>query len=123
VGDVGLIELPLGDLRGHVALVTQEHHVFIGTLRENLILARPHTSDDEVHAALEAVDAQEWVASLPVGLDTIIGSGRRAVTVAHAQQIALAGWCWPTRTRWSWTRRRLSSALVRLVTSSGRSPP
>ena len=90
VGDVGLVELPLGDLRGHVALVTQEHHVFVGTLRENLILARPGASDDEVHAALEAVDAQEWVASLPAGLDTIIGSGGRAVTAAHAQQIALA---------------------------------
>ena len=90
VGDVGLVELPLGDLRGHVALVTQEHHVFVGTLRENLILARPFASDEEVHAALEAVDAQEWVASLPAGLDTIIGSGGRAVTAAHAQQIALA---------------------------------
>ncbi len=41
VGGVGLVELPLGDLRGHVALVTQEHHVFVGTLRENLALAVP----------------------------------------------------------------------------------
>ncbi len=90
VGDVGLVELPLGDLRGHVALVTQEHHVFVGTLRENLVLARPGASDDEVHAALVAVDAAEWVDSLPAGLDTIIGSGGRAVTAAHAQQIALA---------------------------------
>ena len=40
VGGVGLTELPLDDLRGHVALVTQEHHVFVGTLRENLALAR-----------------------------------------------------------------------------------
>ena len=41
VGGVGLVELPLDDLRGHVALVTQEHHVFVGTLRENLALAPP----------------------------------------------------------------------------------
>ena len=41
VGGVGLVELPLDDLRGHVALVTQEHHVFAGTLRENLALAAP----------------------------------------------------------------------------------
>ena len=39
VGGVGLVELPLGDLRGHVALVTQEHHVFVGSLRDNLALA------------------------------------------------------------------------------------
>ena len=90
VGDVGLVELPLGDLRGHVALVTQEHHVFVGTIRENLILARPSASDSEVHEALTAVDATEWVAALPAGLDTLVGSGGRAVTAAQAQQIALA---------------------------------
>ncbi|MCW2834346.1 MAG: yheI 2 [Nocardioides sp.] len=90
VGDVGLVELPLGDLRGHVALVTQEHHVFVGTIRENLILARPSASDSEVHEALAAVDASEWVAALPSGLDTVVGSGGRALTAAQAQQIALA---------------------------------
>ncbi len=40
IGDVGMTELPLDDLRGEVALVTQEHHVFVGTLRDNLA---PHT--------------------------------------------------------------------------------
>jgi ABC-type multidrug transport system fused ATPase/permease subunit len=90
VGDVGLVELPLGDLRGHVALVTQEHHVFVGTLRENVVLARPGSSDEAVRAALGAVDALEWVDLLPAGLDTVVGSGGRAVTAAQAQQIALA---------------------------------
>lgn len=90
VGDVGLVELPLGDLRGHVALVTQEHHVFVGSIRENVVLARPGAGDDAVHAALTAVDAHEWLALLPAGLDTIVGSGGRPVTAAQAQQIALA---------------------------------
>ena len=90
VGHVGLVELPLGDLRGHVALVTQEHHVFVGTIRENLILARPSASDADVHEALAAVDAEEWVAALPDGILTVVGSGGRAVTAAQAQQIALA---------------------------------
>ena len=45
VGGVGLVELPLDELRGHVALVTQEHHVFVGTLRENLALAAPPGAD------------------------------------------------------------------------------
>ncbi|PVG84731.1 multidrug ABC transporter ATP-binding protein [Nocardioides gansuensis] len=91
VGDVGLVELPLGDLRGHVALVTQEHHVFVGTLRENLALAAPPGAGDvEIRAALDAVDALEWVDALPDGLDTMVGSGRRALTAAQAQQVALA---------------------------------
>jgi ABC-type multidrug transport system fused ATPase/permease subunit len=91
VGGVGLVELPLGDLRGHVALVTQEHHVFVGTLRENLALAAPPgATDADILAALDAVDAQEWVQALPQGLDTVVGSGGRALPAAQAQQIALA---------------------------------
>jgi ABC-type multidrug transport system fused ATPase/permease subunit len=91
VGGVGLVELPLADLRGHVALVTQEHHVFAGTVRENLALAAPPgAGDPEIRDALAAVDALDWVDGLPEGLDTLVGSGGRAVSPAAAQQIALA---------------------------------
>ena len=91
VGGVGLTELPLTDLRGHVALVTQEHHVFVGTLRENLALAIDERADDaRLLAALDAVDARDWVEALPLGLDTVVGSGGRALTPPQAQQIALA---------------------------------
>jgi ABC-type multidrug transport system fused ATPase/permease subunit len=91
VGGVGLVELPLADLRGHVALVTQEHHVFVGSLRENLALAAPPgATDDDIRAALSAVDALDWVDALPAGLDTVVGSGGHKVTDAQAQQIALA---------------------------------
>jgi ABC-type multidrug transport system fused ATPase/permease subunit len=91
VGGVGLTELPLTDLRGHVALVTQEHHVFVGTLRDNLALAVDVPVDDEhLLEALGAVDARDWVVALPDGLDTVVGSGGRALTAPQAQQIALA---------------------------------
>lgn len=91
MGGVELTDLPLAELRGRVALVTQEHHVFVGTIRENLALAvdRPVT-DTELVDALEAVDAAEWVLLLPDGLDTLVGSGGRSVTPAQAQQLALA---------------------------------
>lgn len=91
VGGVGLTELALTDLRGHVALVTQEHHVFVGTVRENLALAIDTTAGDtRLLGALEAVDAREWVLALPDGLDTLVGSGGRALTPPQAQQLALA---------------------------------
>ncbi len=91
VGGVGLVELPLDDLRGHVALVTQEHHVFAGSVRENLALAAPPGADEEaIRSSLAAVDALDWVDALPQGLDTEVGSGGRALTAAQAQQIALA---------------------------------
>jgi ABC-type multidrug transport system fused ATPase/permease subunit len=88
VGGTPLVELPLPELRRHVALVTQEHHMFLGTLRENLILARPDATDDEVWAALSAVDAADWAG--PLGLDAELGSGNEALSPAQAQQVALA---------------------------------
>ncbi|GAA3129321.1 ABC transporter ATP-binding protein [Planomonospora alba] len=90
VGGAPLVELPLDDLRGQVALVSQEHHVFRGTLRDNLLIARPDADDAGVRAALAAVDAAEWVEALPDGLDTVVGSGGTAISPAQAQQLALA---------------------------------
>lgn len=91
VGAVGLTELRLQDLRGHVALVTQEHHVFVGTLRDNLALALDEDADDaRILAALDSVDAGDWVRALPGGLATTVGSGGVELTAAQAQQVALA---------------------------------
>ncbi|WP_431916875.1 ABC transporter ATP-binding protein [Nonomuraea jabiensis] len=90
VGGVPLVDLPLDELRGHVALVTQEHHVFKGSLRDNLLIARPEASDAAVRQALESVDALDWVLALPEGLETEVGSGGLAVSPAQAQQLALA---------------------------------
>ncbi|QXJ24485.1 ABC transporter ATP-binding protein [Actinomadura graeca] len=81
---VPLTGLPLDELRGHVALVTQEHHVFRGTVRENLVMARAGASDAEVAQVLEAVD---WDGP---GLDTVVGSGGETLSPAQAQQLALA---------------------------------
>lgn len=90
VGGVRLVDLPVDQLRREVVLVTQEHHVFVGTLRDNLALAAPDAPDDELRRALAAVDALDWAAALPEGLDTVVGSGGHAVGPARAQQIALA---------------------------------
>jgi len=90
VGGVPLVELPLEDLRGHVALVTQEHHVFVGTVADNLRLADADASEDDLLAALDAVAARVWVEDLPDGLATAVGSGGHPLTPAQAQQVALA---------------------------------
>jgi ABC-type multidrug transport system fused ATPase/permease subunit len=90
VGDVELARMPLSALRRHVALVTQEHHIFIGTVRDNLALAEPGATDDELLRALDAVDALEWVRALPHQLDTELGTTGHPLTAAQAQQLALA---------------------------------
>ena len=90
VGGVELTKLPLPVLRTEVALVTQEHHVFVGTVRDNIILARESSPDDVVIEALRTVDAWDWVERLPQQLGTMLGSGHQKLTPAQAQQVALA---------------------------------
>ncbi|MFE9027926.1 ABC transporter ATP-binding protein [Streptomyces iakyrus] len=90
LGSAELSRMPAERVRSHVALVNQEHHVFVGSLRDNLRLARTGAVDAELWAALGAVDADGWARALDEGLDTEVGSGGLALTPAQAQQIALA---------------------------------
>ena len=89
VGRVPIAELDAEQLRRQVVLVTQEHHVFHGTVRDNLLIAAPAAGDREVRAALVAVGA-DWVAELPDGLDTVVGDGGHPTDGPQAQQLALA---------------------------------
>ncbi|MFI6932485.1 ABC transporter ATP-binding protein [Streptomyces sp. NPDC050287] len=90
LGGAELSRMPAERVRSHVALVNQEHHVFVGSLRDNLLLARTDAADAQLWAALGAVDADGWARALEEGLDTEVGSGGLALTPAQAQQIALA---------------------------------
>ncbi|OKK17561.1 multidrug ABC transporter ATPase [Streptomyces sp. CB00455] len=90
LGGARLSQMPAERVREHVALVNQEHHVFVGSLRDNLRLARTGADDAELWSALGAVDADGWARALESGLDTEVGSGGSALTPAQAQQIALA---------------------------------
>ncbi|MFD5100628.1 ABC transporter ATP-binding protein [Streptomyces albidochromogenes] len=90
LGGAELSRMPAERVREHVALVNQEHHVFVGSLRDNLLLARTGADDAQLWAALGAVDADGWARALDGGLDTGVGSGGHVLTPAQAQQIALA---------------------------------
>jgi len=89
VGGVPVADLGPEELRRRIVLVTQEHHVFIGTVRDNLAIAAPDAADADLYGALAAVDA-DWVRALPAGLSTELGAGGLALDAAQAQQLALA---------------------------------
>ena len=87
VGGADVAGLAPEQLRHHVVLVTQEHHVFADPLRDNLTIGAPHATDDELLAALRVLGA-DWFDDLPDGLDTDLSTHQ--LGGAQAQHVALA---------------------------------
>ncbi|TXS19754.1 ABC transporter ATP-binding protein [Streptomyces sp. adm13(2018)] len=90
LGGTDTRELGPAGVRRAVALISQEVHVFAGTLADDLRLARPDADDERLRAALDRVDALEWAEALPEGLATVVGEGGHRLTVTQAQHLALA---------------------------------
>ncbi|SHF78876.1 ATP-binding cassette, subfamily C [Jatrophihabitans endophyticus] len=90
LGDVAAAGIDEQVMRRHICVVSQELHVFAGTLAENLRLARPAATAVELRAALERVGALGWADALTDGLDTVVGEHGAPLTPARTQQLALA---------------------------------
>jgi thiol reductant ABC exporter CydC subunit len=78
------------DVRRTFALAGQEAHVFDSTVRENLRLARPQATDDELRQALARARLADWVATLPDGLDTLIGEDGARLSGGQRQRLVVA---------------------------------
>lgn len=89
-GGADLAHADLEAIRTHASIVSQDVHVFRGTLAEDLRLARPQATEDELWEALRLVEADAWVERLPRGLDTEVGEKGERLTAEQAQQLALA---------------------------------
>lgn len=84
-----LVAVPEAVLRSHVAMVAQEVHTFVGTIRDNVSLPVPDAPADAVEQALHTVGAT-WAFALPQGLDTVVGDGGARLSPLEEQMIALA---------------------------------
>jgi len=90
VGGIELRDLSRETVLAMIAAVPQRPHLFNGTFRDNLLLGNPAADDEQLRAALEDSALDLWVAGLPQGLDTLIGSNASAVSGGEARRIALA---------------------------------
>ena len=78
------------DVRATFALAGQEAHVFDSTIRANLLLARPYASESDLDLALRRVHLDGWVASLPDGLDTLVGEDGSRLSGGQRQRLTIA---------------------------------
>jgi ATP-binding cassette subfamily B protein len=90
VGGLDVREVTLESLHNAVGYVTQDAHMFHDTIRANLLYARPEASDDELEECLRAAQIWELVASLPDGLDTVVGDRGYRLSGGERQRLAIA---------------------------------
>ncbi|HEX3947589.1 MAG TPA: ABC transporter ATP-binding protein, partial [Acidimicrobiales bacterium] len=90
VGGVPIDRLAQADVRRTIALVDQDAHLFAGSIRQNVALGRPRAPEAEVAGAVRLAQLEEWVATLPEGLDTPVGEHGARVSGGQRQRIALA---------------------------------
>jgi ATP-binding cassette subfamily C protein CydD len=81
---------PLAWQRAQLAVVAQHTYLFTGTLRANLLIADPEATDQRLHDALAAADLDDFVATLPAGLDTPVGERGLALSGGQTQRLAIA---------------------------------
>jgi ATP-binding cassette, subfamily C, bacterial CydC len=78
------------DVRRAIGVAGQESHLFSASIRDNVRLARPDASDDEVAGVLRRVRIWDWVRRLPDGLDTFVGEEGRELSGGQRQRIVIA---------------------------------
>ncbi|HMM43807.1 MAG TPA: ABC transporter ATP-binding protein [Thermomicrobiales bacterium] len=83
-------EVTLSSLRGQVGIVMQETLLFSGTIRDNIAYGRPEATDAEVVEAAQAAQAEEFIATLPDGYDTVVGERGLGLSGGQRQRIAIA---------------------------------
>ena len=90
VGGRDVRELRQEDVRRTFALAGQEAHVFASSIRANLKIGRPDATDDELVEALRRARLADWVASLPDGLDTLVGEEGGRLSGGQRQRLVVA---------------------------------
>ena len=90
IGGVDVRTLSLDELRRRVALVLQHPTLVSGTIADNLRLAAPDAADAQLREALEIVSLDDWVASLPLGLNTPVRAQGVSVSGGQLQRLAIA---------------------------------
>lgn len=90
IGGVDIRQIPQQELMRCVAIVFQNPHLFKTTIRENLLLANPQATEQQIADALELAQCQDIIAKFPQGVDTPLGANGVYLSGGEAQRIAIA---------------------------------
>ena len=90
IGGVDVRDFDLRYLRSQIGVVTQDSYLFNGTIRENLLYAKEDATPEEIDAACYIADIQDFIASQPEGLDTVVGNRGLKLSGGEKQRLSIA---------------------------------
>lgn len=88
--DQDIADVHVDDIRHAVTYVFQEHMLLSGSIRENLALANPVATEEDMLAACRTAGAMEFIERLPDGLDTVVGKSGDTLSVGQKQRLSIA---------------------------------
>ncbi|MCE0495707.1 ABC transporter ATP-binding protein [Vibrio salinus] len=90
IGGVNLQQMKTKDLNKLVTFVFQNVYLFSGTIMDNLLIGRPHATQDEIIYAAKMAQAYDFIMDLPDGFDTQIGEGGATLSGGERQRLSIA---------------------------------
>jgi len=90
IDGIDIREMGLDNFRQYVAIVTQDTYLFNDSVRENLLMAKPNASDEQLLQAIDSAELSDFIARQPDGLDTIVGERGFALSGGQRQRLSIA---------------------------------
>ena len=90
INGVDIRDLDIADLRNHISFVFQDNYLFTGTLKENILMGKPNATDAEIAEAIKLSHLDEFIGTLPEGINTIVGERGSSLSGGQRQRVAIA---------------------------------
>lgn len=90
INGIDIRDLDISDLRNHISFVFQDNYLFTGTLKENILMGKSNATDAEIAEAIKLSHLDEFIGTLPDGINTIVGERGSSLSGGQRQRVAIA---------------------------------
>lgn len=90
INGIDIRDYDIVDLRNNISFVFQDNYLFSGTIRENILMGKPNATDSEIANAVKLAHLDEFLGSLPDGIDTVVGERGASLSGGQRQRVAIA---------------------------------
>lgn len=90
INGVDIRDYDIVDLRNNISFVFQDNYLFSGTIRENILMGKPDATDEEIAETIKLAHLDEFLGTLPEGIDTYVGERGASLSGGQRQRVAIA---------------------------------